>query len=82
MARFLHFAGIKFRGRSQKLQNLQNLVPLKYQISFNVWIIRLSKEVLYKKEYNKVDSIETGCIVIAHLFPWSDVEKCMYGALL
>ena len=26
----------------------------------------------------KNDSIETGCIVIAHLVPWSDLEKCIY----
>ena len=28
-----------------------------------------NKEVLYKKENNKVDSVETGRIVIAHLLP-------------
>ena len=30
---------------------------------------------------NKFDSIETGCIVIADLLPWSDLEKCMYITL-
>ena len=28
---------------------------------------------------NKVDSIETGSIAIAHLFPWSDLGKYMNG---
>ena len=30
---------------------------------------------------NKVDSIETGCIVIADLLPWSDLEKNMHITL-
>ena len=34
-----------------------------------------------KKNNNKVDSTETGHVVIAHLLPWSDLEKCMYGTL-
>ena len=32
-------------------------------------MIQNTKEVLCKKEYNKVDSIETGLSVIAHLPP-------------
>ena len=46
----------------------------------------LCKEV-YKKEYkkyirrnnNNTDSIERRRIVIAHLLPQSDLEKCMYA---
>ena len=34
-----------------------------------------------RRNNNKVDSIEAGCIVIAHLLPWSDVEKYMYTTL-
>ena len=30
---------------------------------------------------NKVDSIETGHTVIAHLLPWTNLEKWMYGTL-
>ena len=34
-----------------------------------------------RKNNNKVDSIETGHIVIVDLLPWTDLEKCMYGTL-
>ena len=34
-----------------------------------------------RKNNNKVNSIETGRIVIADLLPWSDLEKCMYTTL-
>ena len=30
-----------------------------------------------RKNNNKVDSIETGRMVIAHLFPWNDQENHM-----
>ena len=30
---------------------------------------------------NKVDATEAGRIVIADLFPWSDLENCMYTEL-
>ena len=35
------------------------------------------KIYLRKNNNNKVDSIETGRIVIAHLLSWSDLEKSM-----
>ena len=41
--------------------------------------LNLKKEVLIRRNNSKVDSIETGCIVIAHLLPWNDLEKCIYG---
>ena len=34
-----------------------------------------------RKNNNKADTIETGRIVIAHVRPWSDLEKCMYTTL-
>ena len=40
-----------------------------------------SKKSYIRRNNNKVDSIETGHIVIADLFPWSDLEKCMYTTL-
>ena len=33
--------------------------------------------ILYSNQNNKVDSFETGRIVIAGLIPWSDLEKGM-----
>ena len=38
----------------------------------------LSKEVLCN---NQVSSIETGRMIISHLFPWSNLEKCIYTTL-
>ena len=40
-----------------------------------------ARKFYIRRNYKKVDSIETGRMVIAHLFPWSDLEKCMYGTL-
>ena len=42
-----------------------------------------TKEILLRRNNNnsKVYSIETGRIVIAHLLPWSDLEKYMYATL-
>ena len=34
-----------------------------------------------RRNNNKVDSIETGRIVIVHLFLWNDQENCMYSTL-
>ena len=34
-----------------------------------------------RRNNNKVDSIETGRIAIAHLFLWNDQENCMYSTL-
>ena len=34
-----------------------------------------------RRNNGKVDSIETGRVVIAHLIPWSDLEKYMYITL-
>ena len=34
-----------------------------------------------RRNNNKVDSIETGLIVIADLLPWSDLEVCVYSTL-
>ena len=41
-----------------------------------------SRKFYTRRNNNKVDAIETGCIVIALLLPWSDLEKCMYCAFL
>ena len=40
-----------------------------------------SRKFCIRRNNNKVDSIETGRIVIAHLLPWSDLEKYMYTTL-
>ena len=34
-----------------------------------------------RRNNDKVDSIETGRVVNAHLLPWSDQEKCTYITL-
>ena len=34
-----------------------------------------------RRNNNNADSIEIGCIVIAHSLPWSDLEKYMYTTL-
>ena len=34
-----------------------------------------------RRSNNKADSIETGRLVIAHLLPKTDLEKCMYTTL-
>ena len=39
------------------------------------WHCRLPKKFYVRRSNNKVDSIETEHIVIAHLFPWSDQEN-------
>ena len=33
-----------------------------------------------KKNNSKVDSLETGHIVIAYLLPWSDLQNCQHHA--
>ena len=38
-----------------------------------------SRKFYIRRNNNKVDSIETGRIVVARFFPWSDLEKCMNG---
>ena len=43
--------------------------------------LKCIKEVLLRKNNNKVDSIETGRIAIADLLPWSDLEKYLYITL-
>ena len=44
--------------------------------------IKLTRKSDIRRNNNKADSIETGDIVIAHLLPWSDLQKCMYGTFL
>ena len=41
-----------------------------------------SKKFYIRRNNSEVDSVETGRIVIAHLFILSDLEKCMYGTFL
>ena len=61
---------------------------IKIHILFNILrskdnqAMKLGQLISRKFYNNKVDAIETGCIVIAHLLPWSDLEKCMYCAFL
>ena len=44
-----------------------------------VWSNSFKPSKFYiRKNNNIVDSIETGRKVIAHLLPWSDLEKSMY----
>ena len=43
----------------------------------NASTLRVARKFYIRKNNRKVDSIETGCIVIAHLFPWSNLEKCI-----
>ena len=38
---------------------------------------RQTRKFYIRRNNNNVDSIETGRIVIGHLFPWSDLEKYM-----
>ena len=40
-----------------------------------------SRKFYVRRNNNKVDSTETGRIVIAHLLPWSDLENCMQSTL-
>ena len=40
-----------------------------------------SRKFYIRQNNNKVDSVETGRIVIADLRPWRDLEKCMYTTL-
>ena len=35
-------------------------------------------EFYIRRNNNKVDSVEIGHIFISDLFPWSDLEKCIY----
>ena len=59
----ISFNNVFDRSVSAMLRNwsLRNLPPRKY----------------YTRRNNKVDSIETECVVIDDLFPWSDLEKWM-----
>ena len=41
----------------------------------------LSRKFCLRRNNNKGNSVETGRIVIAHLIPFSDLEKCMYTTL-
>ena len=41
----------------------------------------IPRKFYIKSNNEKVDSFETGCIVIADLIPWSDLENCMYTIL-
>ena len=40
-----------------------------------------ARKFYIRRNNNKVDSVKTGSTVIAHLLPWSDLEKCMYTTL-
>ena len=46
------------------------------------FFISICKEVPLRRNNDKVDSIETRQIDIAHLLPWSDLEKLMLGTFL
>ena len=39
------------------------------------WRYELSRKLYIRRNNKKVDSVETGHIVIAHLLPWSDREN-------
>ena len=39
----------------------------------------LASKFYIRSNNNKLNSIEAGRIVIAHLLPWSELEKCMHG---
>ena len=45
------------------------------------WTCLIPKKVYVRRSNNKVDSTETGRIVIAPSLPWSDLEKCIYITL-
>ena len=53
----------------KKSQNIMNMIAVS------------PRKFCIRRNNIKIDSIETGCIVIAHLLPWSDLEKCMYTTL-
>ena len=44
-------------------------------------IVWQTKKFYMRRNNDKVDSIETVRIVIAHLLPWSDLEKGLYGTV-
>ena len=48
---------------------------LREKISFFIF----PRKFYIRRNNNKIDSIETGRIVIAHLLPWSDLEKRIYN---
>ena len=41
-------------------------------------MLNLNKKVLYEKSRSKIDFIETGCSVIAYLFPEAARHRCSY----
>ena len=60
---------------------------LLHHLLYQEYRLRKMKFILARKFYirrnnSKVDYIETECIVITHLFPWSDLEKSMQGTFL
>ena len=62
------------------------LPAAQFVTSLNVKIVRTftsfwPRKIYITRDNNKVDSIETGLIVIADFLPWSDLEKCMYTTL-
>ena len=44
-------------------------------------LLKTTGKFYIRRNNNKVDSIETGRIGIAHYFSRSDLEKCMYSML-
>ena len=60
----------------------------KYCQFLETWLFRymsiclLPRKFYVRRNNNKVNFIETGCIVIALFLPWSDLEKCMYVTCL
>ena len=55
----------------------------KYYYQYQFWSKKYyPKKFFIRRNNNKVDSIETGRIVIADFRRWSDLEKCMYTTFL
>ena len=46
---------------------------------YKYWNFIRERKPCIRRNNNKVDSIETGRIFIAHLLPWSDLEKWVCG---
>ena len=71
--------------RKKKILMYCSYNPAKSNISSHLSIVGRSLDSSMKfyiwRNNSKVDSIETGRIEIAHLLPWSDLEKCIYTTL-
>ena len=80
---FNHHFSVLYISTQTLLGFLQINLLFKY-FFFREWdyfFLHKSRKLHIRRNNSKVGSIETRRIVIADLYPWSDLEKCMYKTL-